>query len=86
MTGPYHLICVPDVTQTNPDGVDFGWVMQVTFVTTILIGVPVVAGASLLAPGLETWNARATFAIRIGALVWLAVSLLTYSYARLQQA
>jgi len=35
---------VPERVETyETDGVDFGWVMQVTFVTTIVVGAPVVA-------------------------------------------
>jgi len=29
------------VDSTDPEGVDFGWVMQVTFVLTIVVGAPV---------------------------------------------
>lgn len=76
---------MPDVTRTDPEGVDFGWVMQVTFVSTILVGAPLVAVLSLLTPGLSSWSARASFAVRVGALVWFFVALLTYSYARLEQ-
>jgi len=36
------------VETTDPDGVDFGWVMQMTFVITILVGAPIVAGLSIL--------------------------------------
>jgi len=72
---------VPTVEKTNPDGVDFGWVMQVTFVTTILVGSPVVILAST-AVTLPTWTARATFAVRVGALVWFLTAVCVYLYAR----
>lgn len=74
---------VPDVTRTDPEGVDYGWVMQVTFVLTILIGAPIVGVLSLTEPDLVSWEARAGFAIRVGALVWLVTAVLTYSYARM---
>lgn len=74
---------MPDVTRTDPDGVDYGWVMQVTFVLTILVGAPVVGVLSLVEPELTSWEARAWFAFRVGALVWLMTAVLTYSYARM---
>jgi hypothetical protein len=71
----------PEVEHTDPDGVDYGWVMQVTFVTTIIVGVPVVAALSLTTT-LPTWGARASFAIRVGAVVWFVVAIAVYLYAR----
>ncbi|ELY55244.1 hypothetical protein C491_16042 [Natronococcus amylolyticus DSM 10524] len=72
------------VETTSPDGVDFGWVMQTTFVVTILVGAPIVA---LLSIGTElpTWGARAEFAIRVGAVVWLLVALSVFAYAKRTQ-
>ena len=55
---------------TPPDEVDYTRVMQLTFVTTILAGVPLVVALSLFVT-LPTWAARAEFAVRVGALVWL---------------
>ncbi len=72
---------VPHRVETDPDGVDFGWVMQVTFVATILVGAPTVAILSLGA-SLPTWNDRLLFAVRVGALVWLVTAVVTYIYAR----
>ncbi|MHB9286593.1 DUF5822 domain-containing protein [Halobacteriales archaeon Cl-PHB] len=69
------------VETTDPDGVDYGWVMQTTFVLTIVAGAPVVAVLSLLV-SLPTWGARATFAIRVGAVVWLVTAVSVYLYAR----
>jgi len=75
---------VPErVDSTDPDGVDFGWVMQTTFVTTIVVGAPVVAVLSLAA-SLPTWTEKAAFAVRVGALVWVLTALAVYSYARRQ--
>jgi membrane protein YdbS with pleckstrin-like domain len=73
---------VPEaVEETDPEGVDYGWVMQVTFVVTILVGAPVVAVLSLAAT-LPTWAARAAFAVRVGAVVWVLVAVAVYLYAR----
>ena len=72
---------VPAVEETDPDGVDFGWVMQVTFVTTIIVGSPIVAVSSV-GTTLPTWTSRAMFAIRVGAVVWLLTATCVYCYAR----
>lgn len=61
--------------------VDYGWVMQMTFITTIVVGAPAVAVASL-AVSLPTWSDRAEFAIRVGAFVWLVTALAVFAYAR----
>ena len=71
----------PRVETTDPDGVDYGWVMQTTFVLTIVVGAPVVAALSALVE-LTTWTARANFAIRVGAIVWLVIAASVYLYAR----
>ena len=72
---------VPAVEQTDPDGVDFGWVMQMTFLTTILAGTPLVVALSALTT-LSTWSARALFAVRVGAVVWFVTAVGVYLYAR----
>ena len=69
------------VAKTNPEGVDFGWVMQVTFVVTILVGAPLVALLSTTVE-LSTWGARANFAIRVGAPIWLMTNVAAYLYAK----
>ncbi|WP_229109677.1 DUF5822 domain-containing protein [Halapricum desulfuricans] len=69
------------VETTDPDGVDYGWVMQVTFVATIVVGAPVVAVASAFVD-LASWGARAAFAIRVGAVVWFVTAVGVYGYAR----
>lgn len=76
---------MPDVTQTDPHGVDFGWVMQVTFVVTILLGVPIVAAASVFVGSMASWAERVSFAVRVGALIWFLTALITYLYARMEQ-
>lgn len=70
--------------RTDPDGVDYGWVMQVTFVVTILVGAPLVAVLSLGAE-LPTWGARAEFAIRVGAVVWFLTAISAFGYAKRRQ-
>ncbi len=69
------------VRTTDPEGVDYGWVLQTTFVLTIVVGAPVVALLSLLVE-LPTWTQRANFAIRVGAVVWLCLGVAVYLYAR----
>lgn len=69
------------VGTTDPDGVDFGWVMQVTFVTTILVGAPLVALLSTQV-NLTDWEAMVSFAVRVGAVVWILTGLSVYLYAR----
>lgn len=69
------------VETSDPEGVDFGWVMQITFVVTILVGSPIVAALSLTTT-LPTWGARASFAIRVGAVIWFITATGAYLYAR----
>ncbi|MFB6250724.1 MAG: DUF5822 domain-containing protein [Halobellus sp.] len=69
------------VETSDPDGVDYGWVMQTTFVLTIVVGSPVVAVLSLRTP-LPTWGSRVEFAIRVGAVVWILVAVSVFAYAR----
>lgn len=66
---------------TDGDGVDFGWVMQVTFVVTILVGSPVVAALST-GVTLPTWESRVSFAVRVGAVVWFCSAVAVFVYAR----
>lgn len=72
------------VETTSPDGVDFGWVMQVTFVLTIAVGAPIVALLSTTAD-LTSWGARAEFAIRVGAPIWVVTALSVFAYAKRKQ-
>ncbi|OLZ40840.1 hypothetical protein A6E15_07480 [Natrinema saccharevitans] len=72
------------VETTSPDGVDYGWVMQTTFVVTILVGAPIVVALST-AVTLPSWADRAEFAIRVGAPVWLVTSLVIFAYAKRKQ-
>jgi hypothetical protein len=74
----------PEVRRTDPEGIDYGWVMQVTFILTIIVGAPVVALLSVLAAP-PTWTDRAAFAIQVGAPVWFITAVSVYAYARRQQ-
>ena len=73
------------VETTNPEGVDYGWVMQVTFVATIVVGAPIVALLSMNVD-LATWPDRAEFAIRVGAPIWFCTALVVFAYAKRYQA
>lgn len=73
---------MPEPVETSsPEGVDYGWVMQTTFVLTILVGAPLVAVLSIPLE-LSTWAARAEFAVRLGAVVWIVVALSVLFYAK----
>ena len=69
------------VETTDPDGLDYAWVMQTTFVVTIVVGAPIVAALSTTVT-LPTWDARASFAIRVGAVVWILTALAVFAYTR----
>ncbi|MBP1922177.1 hypothetical protein J2751_001183 [Halorubrum alkaliphilum] len=69
------------VESAEIEGVDYGWVMQTTFVVTILVGAPVVAVLSTFVT-LDTWGARAAFAIRVGAPIWFLTAVGTALYAK----
>ncbi|WP_458188521.1 DUF5822 domain-containing protein [Haladaptatus sp. NG-WS-4] len=75
---------MPEPVETyEPEGIDYGWVMQVTFVTTILVGAPLVALLSVVAGvSLPTWASRVSFAVRVGAIVWFVTAVAVYLYAR----
>ncbi len=82
---PSGVSTVPEPVETSsPDGVDYGWVMQTTFVITILVGAPIVAMLSINVD-LPTWASRAEFAIRVGAVVWIVVALAVFAYAKRHQ-
>ena len=73
------------VERAEYEGVDYAWVMQTTFVVTILVGAPVVALLSTLVT-LETWGARAAFAVRVGAPIWFVTAVAVALYARRAEA
>jgi hypothetical protein len=73
---------VPELVETtDPEGVDYGWVMQTTFVLTISVGAPVVAVLSVGTP-LDSWGEWVSFAVRVGAVVWILTALAVFAYAR----
>ncbi|WP_137288367.1 DUF5822 domain-containing protein [Natronorubrum halophilum] len=72
------------VETTTPEGVDYGWVMQTTFVVTILVGAPIVALLSVSAD-LPSWGARAEFAVRVGAPIWFVTAVAVFAYAKRKQ-
>lgn len=63
------------------ESVDHGWVMQVTFITTLAVGVPVVVVLTLLVDP-PTWQDRIEFVVGVGAAVWFVTALAVYGYAR----
>lgn len=69
------------VEQYDPDGVDYGWVMQITFLTTIVVGTPIVALLSTQA-ALPTWADRVQFAVGIGAVLWFIVAIVVFLIER----
>ncbi|MEE6209945.1 DUF5822 domain-containing protein [Salarchaeum sp. III] len=73
---------MPERVETyEAEGVDYAWVMQTTFVLTIVVGAPVVALLSVFTD-LRTWAAMAMFAIRVGAVVWILTAVPVFLYAR----
>lgn len=74
----------PRRERTDPEGVDYGWIMQVTFVVTVAVGAPAVAVLSLVR-ALPTWGQRVAFAVRVGAFVWFLTAVCAYLYARRAQ-
>ena len=69
------------VERSEVEGIDYGWVMQTTFVVTILVGAPVVALLSTQVT-LGTWGARATFAVQVGAPIWFVTAVAAAVYAK----
>ncbi len=86
-TTRFPRLAVPEPVETyEPDGIDYGWVMQMTFVTTIAIGAPLVATLAFVSGvSLPTWGSRASFAIRVGAIVWFVTAIGVFLYARAHQ-
>lgn len=73
---------MPERIEYEPDGIDYGWVMQMTFVVTVTLGAVVVAVLSVFVADLDSWEARALFAVRVGAVIWIATAVAFYLYAR----
>jgi len=76
---------VQPVETSDPEGIDYAWIMQTTFVLTIVVGAPLVALLSIRAT-LPTWGARVEFAIRVGAVVWFLIAVGVFLYARRTEA
>jgi len=74
-------LVVQPVERAEYEGIDYGWVMQTTFVVTILVGAPVVAALSAFVT-LDSWPARAAFAVRVGAPIWFVTAVAVAVYAR----
>ena len=73
------------VERAEYEGIDYAWVMQTTFVVTILVGAPAAALLSTLVT-LESWGARAAFAVRVGAPIWFVTAVAVALYARRAEA
>ena len=73
------------VERAEYEGIDYAWVMQTTFVVTILVGAPVAALLST-AVALDSWGARAAFAVRVGAPIWFVTAVAVALYARRTEA
>ncbi|PSQ57130.1 hypothetical protein BRD22_02950 [Halobacteriales archaeon SW_8_68_21] len=73
------------VERAEYEGVDYAWVMQTTFVVTILVGAPAAALLSTLV-ALESWGARAAFAVRVGAPIWFVTAVAVALYAKRTEA
>nr|WP_267164146.1 preprotein translocase subunit SecE [Halovenus salina] len=58
--------------------------MQVTFITSIVAGAPIVALLSTFVT-LETWPERAQFAAGTGAVLWFVIAVSVFFYARRKQ-
>jgi uncharacterized membrane protein len=76
---------VQPVERAEYEGIDYAWVMQTTFVVTILVGAPAAALLSTLVT-LESWGARAAFAVRVGAPIWFVTAVAVALYARRAEA
>ena len=73
------------VERAEYEGVDYAWVMQTTFVVTILVGAPAAALLSTLVT-LDSWGARAAFAVRVGAPIWFVTAVAVALYAKRAEA
>lgn len=63
------------------DAVDFGWVMEVTFILTVVIGTPIVVLGSLWFD-IDGWTARVVYATTVAAALWFVTAIAVYVYAR----
>lgn len=61
--------------------VDYGYVLEVTFVLTVLVGAPVIALASLFVE-LDSWTARVVFATTLAGALWFVFAVVIYASVR----
>lgn len=64
-----------------PEGIDYGWILQITFILTILFGAPLIAVIGIYVD-LPTWTDRVEFAVRVGAVIWFVVALGVFAFAK----
>lgn len=57
--------------------VDFGWILQMTFVVTVVAGVPLLALGSVFV-SLPDWPSRAAYAGAGGGSLWLVTAVGLY--------
>lgn len=72
--------------EEQPDsasGVDTEHVMNLTFVLTLLFGVPVVVILSLFVP-LEGWDEIVMFVVQVGAAIWFLTAVTLYVRERIR--
>jgi hypothetical protein len=74
---------VDDADAESVDGVDTEHVMNLTFVLTLLLGVPAVVVLSLFVP-LDGWNEILAFVVRVGAAIWFLTAVTLYVRERLR--
>lgn len=63
------------------EAVNYRWIMEVTFVVTVLVGVPLIAVASAFIT-LDDWATRVRFATTLAAIVWIGTAAGAYLVAR----
>jgi hypothetical protein len=66
------------------EGVDTEHVMNLTFVLTLVLGVPTVVVLSLFVP-LDGWNEIISFVVRIGAAIWFLTAVTLYVRERIRE-
>lgn len=72
-----------DGESESVEGVDTEHVMNLTFVLTLLVGVPTVVVLSLFVP-LDGWNEILGFVVRVGAGIWFLTAVTLYVRERLK--
>ncbi|NHN40984.1 hypothetical protein G9C85_04945 [Halorubellus sp. JP-L1] len=69
--------------EASVEGVDTEHVMNLTFVLTLLFGVPTVVVLSLFVP-LDGWGEIIGFVVRVGAAIWFLTAVGLYVRERLR--